>query len=71
MTGEPCGTPAAYQRHRRRGEVPCDADSAAHAAERARNRRWRQWRHLDQARRQAIIREVIQVLADALGAWPS
>lgn len=29
---KPCGTHAAYQRHRRRGETPCTACLAANAA---------------------------------------
>jgi hypothetical protein len=38
---KPCGTPAAYTRHRRRGEQPCQACKRAHAdhaAQRARER---------------------------------
>lgn len=29
---QPCGTNAAYQRHRRKGEYPCDACLQAHVA---------------------------------------
>lgn len=29
---QPCGTIGAFQRHKRRGESPCDACRAAHAA---------------------------------------
>lgn len=29
---EPCGTPAAYRRHKRRGEDPCDPCKAAWSA---------------------------------------
>ncbi|VEI13227.1 hypothetical protein [Trueperella bialowiezensis] len=38
-TVKPCGTPAAYQRHRRAGEEPCDA---CRAAQRENSRRYRQ-----------------------------
>lgn len=31
MALKPCGTDAAYRRHRRKGEDPCDACRAAHA----------------------------------------
>jgi len=34
---QPCGTPAAYQRHVRRGEQPCDACREANRTY------WRQW----------------------------
>jgi hypothetical protein len=37
----PCGTVAAYQRHKRRGETPCEACKQAHAAD---LREWRQGR---------------------------
>jgi hypothetical protein len=68
---EPCGTSAAYKRHIRHREVPCEpcrqferAKSRARiAAMRAETRR----RHADQqARIDALLTEVIAILADAL-----
>lgn len=72
-TPVPCGTQAAYQRHIRHGETPCepcrkirrrhqyinltDLADAMTAAERERVR----------ASQSALLREVIAVLAEAMG----
>lgn len=61
---QPCGTPAAYVRHIRKGTPICPPCYAAHAAsERERNAartRQRQQEH--------DIRQVIHILATAMGA---
>lgn len=64
----PCGTVAAYQRHVRYGQIP---DNACRAAQRAYdNARRRARRNLGKAKQQAMIREAIRMLAEAMGVHP-
>lgn len=54
---KPCGTDAAFQRHRRRGETPCEPCREAHAAKK---------RRTDEARRSADagrVREAVTAAA--------
>jgi len=63
----PCGTEAAYQRHLRHGEpvdLPCRVAASAGRRERYRLRRAR-----GRVEQEYGIREVVRVLADAMGAW--
>ncbi|WP_395109829.1 hypothetical protein [Actinomadura sp. SCN-SB] len=49
---KPCGTTAAYQRHLRRGETPCDACREASNAENRGSERHKQW---GRARMRALV----------------
>lgn len=50
---KPCGTNAAYMRHKRKGEIPCTACLAAHSGDVMKNKRKRdKARTSDLARRQ-------------------
>lgn len=67
---KPCGTEAAYQRHIRRHETP---DEACYAAA-ARGRRLRYAARKDNedgaVMQRRLLREVIAVLAEAMGVAP-
>ena len=56
---QPCGTVAAYRRHRRNGQPPCSACLAANAAYVRADRR--------NARVNSDLRQVIHILATAMG----
>jgi len=68
MITQPCGTEAAYQRHRFHGETPCEIDYDARMAAQRRRRRGRKLR--GQAEQEALIRDAVRVLAEAMGAYP-
>ncbi len=57
----PCGTQAAYQRHIRNGEVPCEPCAAA---ERHRTRlRYQPKRKTGSARTDALFRELLDLIS--------
>jgi hypothetical protein len=58
----PCGTEAAYRRHKRRGEIPCLDCCHAHSTARSATRR----RAVERAYADPLG-EVIHVLATAMG----
>jgi hypothetical protein len=62
----PCGTQAAYQWHRRHGETPHETDYQAEAAYRKHRRALRA--ALGRVKQEAMIREAVRVLAEAMGA---
>jgi hypothetical protein len=68
----PCGTQLAYQWHRWHGEEPCPEDRRAAALDRKLRRRraaHERWQRLVRVQQEALIREAVRVLAEAMGAW--
>ena len=69
----PCGTQRAYQWHRYHGQEPCPQDYAAAAEDRKLRRRraaHEAWRRLGRVQQEAMIRDAVRVLGEAMGAYP-